>query len=190
MTTQPVKIPRFYTDFMNSVNLNGHDSIVMRANATSSDDTCVELDVRLHGTHPALSYVVGMIDEDAAGDHPKTNEAVAPADKFKKTLGFADNTPQVDNYYLGPFDEESVLEIMAAADHTSARLDLEKRAEVLRAQADLLQREADIYGGLSSARGGIVDKVQELHRAIRREERKDMFKVIEGGKPAAAPKLA
>ncbi len=189
MSSTPVKIPSFYLDFMDSVNEQGHDSIIMRSSATSSDASCVELDIRLHSTHPHLKYMVALVDENAYFDHPKTGEALSSAVNFIELLGFPKDVARVDEFYLGPFNEDGILEIMAAADHTAGRLDLEERADSLQREADRLRKEAEIYGGLSKIHGTLVGVQTGLEKIQRREDAKKRFTVYEGGK-SKVPKLA
>lgn len=183
--SEQVKVPPLFLRFMDAVNLSGHDSIMLRAHATAPDRTCVELDVRLHDTHPHLTYIIGVVDENATADHPKTGEALHDVKAVKAMMGFGDEVPQMDDYYLGPFNEEAALEIIAAADMTAARLDVEDRAETLRYELAQLEKTAATYGALSSKHGAIVGKLGELDRAVKREERKGMLRVIPGGKAAA-----
>lgn len=183
--TTPVETPSLFLSFMDSVNVDGHNSIVMRSHAMASDASCLELDIRLHGTHPKLTYMVGLVEENVEADHPETGKAVVRANKFKELLGFPTDTPQIDDYYLGPFDEDTVLSIMGAADHTAARLDFEEQADKARARLEALENKAHAFGELSRMAGQSVDLSAKVEKARIREARKGMFYVIPGGKAAA-----
>lgn len=175
-------IPHSFLDFMDSVNQKGHDYIVLRANDHADDDTCLELDVRLHSTEPDYRYIVGLLNERSCFFHTDTGEGLFKAPRFIETLGFPENTPTIDDYYLGPFSEDMVLHIMAAAEHTAVRLDADKRAGFLQKALESAQKVSDGYGELSSERGGIVSSLRDIEKAQKRQERKGLFTVIEGGK--------
>lgn len=188
MTSSPVRIPPFFLDFMHSVKLNRHDHIVMRANAYAADDTCLELDVRLHSTEPDLRYIVGYVNEHSCFNHPETGEKLFKALLFTKTLDFPDDTQRIDDYYLGPFSEEMMLEVMAAADHTSARLDADKRVSYCQKQLEDAQKIADGYRESSRDRGSIVSDLTALEKITKYEERRGLFTLLQGGK-SDTPKM-
>lgn len=164
----------FHQEFLKELDTKHNGIYLMQQSRESSEESTIKLNIRLHKDGDEKSYLVGLLNPYGV-PHSETGVKVMEAGPFKHRLNLDRATPQYDEHYLGPFDQEQTLMIMGAAEYMAFKCGLDE-------QIEKLAKYSDMYDKLTDACSEKFNMLCAAERDEKRETLKNQLKVLPGGK--------